>query len=108
MSAKCCARFNTKTTNATLEKATVLLMLDLGETPPKVAVCLGIDGATVYPHLENQFMKKKVLKNKFHGTANGFRTKVEEFFDKIAEYKTELETLLTCNFGVITLSQSIF
>lgn len=34
-------------------KATVLLMLDLGETPPKVAVCLGIDDATVYRHLEN-------------------------------------------------------
>ena len=55
-----------------------------------------------------RFMKKKVLKNKFHGTAKGFRAKVEEFFDKIADYKTELETLLTCNFGVIKFSQSIF
>jgi transposase len=55
-----------------------------------------------------RFMKKKVLKNKFYGTAKGFRAKVEEFFDKIADYKTELETLLTCNFGVIKFSQSIF
>jgi hypothetical protein len=53
-------------------------------------------------------MKKKVLKNKFYGTAKGFREKVEEFFAQITEYKTELETLLTCNFGVIKFSQSIF
>ena len=55
-----------------------------------------------------RFMKKKVLKNRFYGTAKGFREKVEEFFDKINDYKTELETLLTCNFGVIKFSQSIF
>jgi transposase len=55
-----------------------------------------------------RFMKKKVLKNKFYGTAKGFREKVEEFFAKITDYKTELETLLTCNFGVIKFSQSIF
>ena len=55
-----------------------------------------------------RFMKKKVLKNKFYGTAKGFREKVEEFFSKIAEYKTELETLLTLNFGVLKFSQSIF
>lgn len=55
-----------------------------------------------------RYMKKKVLKNKFHGTAKGFRAKVEEFFAKIGDYKTELETLLTLNFGVIKFSQSIF
>ena len=55
-----------------------------------------------------RFMKKKVLKNKFYGTAKGFREKVEEFFAQITDYKTELETLLTCNFGVIKFSQSIF
>jgi transposase len=55
-----------------------------------------------------RFMKKKVTKNKFHGTAKGFREKVKEFFAKIADYKTELETLLTLNFGVIKFSQSIF
>ena len=55
-----------------------------------------------------RFMKKKVLKNRFYGTAKGFRAKVEEFFAQIVEDKTELETLLTCNFGVIKFSQSIF
>ncbi len=55
-----------------------------------------------------RFLKKKVLKNKFHGTAKGFREKVEEFFARIADYKSELETLLTCKFGVIKFSQSIF
>ena len=34
-------------------KATVLLMLDLGETPSPIAVFLGLDDATVYRHLEN-------------------------------------------------------
>jgi transposase len=53
-----------------------------------------------------RFMKKKVLKNRFYGTAKYFRAKVEEFFTNIKDYKAELETLLTCNFGVITLSQS--
>ncbi len=55
-----------------------------------------------------RFMKKKVLKNKFHGTAKGFREKVEEFFDNISDHKTELETLLSLNFGVIKFSHSIF
>ena len=53
-------------------------------------------------------MKKKVLTKLFYGTAKGFRVKVKEFFDKIADYKTELETPLTCNFGVIKFSLSIF
>lgn len=55
-----------------------------------------------------RMMKKKVLKNRFYGTAKGFREKVEEFFAKISDYKTELETLLTLKFGVIKFSQSIF
>ena len=55
-----------------------------------------------------RFMKKKVLKNRFYGTAKGFREKVKEFFAQISDYKTDLETLLTCNFGVIKFSQSIF
>ena len=55
-----------------------------------------------------RFPKKKVLKNKCYGTAKGFREKVEEFFAQITDYKTELETLPTCNFGVIKFSQSIF
>lgn len=55
-----------------------------------------------------RFLKKKVIKNRFHGTAKGFREKVEEFFAKISDYQTELETLLTLNFGVIKFSHSIF
>ena len=54
-----------------------------------------------------KFMKKKVLKNKFYGTGKYFREKVEEFFKNIKDYKSELERLLTCNFGVIKFSQSI-
>ena len=34
-------------------KVTVLLMLDLGETPQKIGFFLGIDDGTVYRHLEN-------------------------------------------------------
>ena len=54
-----------------------------------------------------KFMKKKVLKNRFYGTAKYFREKVEEFFRNIEDYKMELESLLTCNFSVIKFSQSI-
>lgn len=54
-----------------------------------------------------KLMKKKVLKNKFHGTAKYFREKVEEFFRNITDYKTELESLLTCHFSVVKISQSI-
>jgi transposase len=54
-----------------------------------------------------KFMKKKVMKNRFYGTAKGFREKVREFFDNITDYKNELESLLTCNFTVIEFSQSI-
>lgn len=55
-----------------------------------------------------KFMKKKTLKNKYYGTAKGFREKIREFFLNIKDYKTELETLLTCNFRVVSYSQSIF
>lgn len=54
-----------------------------------------------------KLMKKKVLKNKYYGTAKGFREKIEEFFENIKDYKTELESLLTCNFRVVNFSQSI-
>ena len=53
-----------------------------------------------------KFFKKKVFKNRFYGTAKGFREKVQEFFTNILDYKTELESLLTCNFGVVKFSQS--
>ena len=52
-------------------------------------------------------MKKETLKNKYYGTAKGFREKIWEFFENLKEYKSELETLLTCNFRVVSFSQSI-
>lgn len=54
-----------------------------------------------------KLMKKKMLKNKYYGTAKGFREKIREFFENLKEYKTELETLLTCNFRVVSFSHSI-
>jgi transposase len=53
-----------------------------------------------------KLMKKETLKNKYYGTAKGFREKIREFFENIKEYKTELETLLTCNFRVVSFSQT--
>jgi transposase len=50
-------------------KATVLLMLDLDETPQKIALFLGIDDGTVYRHLEN-YQKNgldKFLGNNYFG-----------------------------------------
>jgi transposase len=55
-----------------------------------------------------KFFKKKILKNNYHGLAKGFREKVREFFRNIKEYKTELESLLTCNFRLVYFSQSIY
>ncbi len=54
-----------------------------------------------------KLMKKKVLKNKFHGTAKHFREKVEEFFRNIGDYKTGLESLQTCHFSLLKITQSI-
>ncbi len=34
-------------------KVTIVLMLDLGETPQKIALFLGIDVSNVYRHLES-------------------------------------------------------
>jgi transposase len=55
-----------------------------------------------------KFMKKETLKNKYYGTAKGFREKIREFFAEIKSYKSELETLLTCNFRTVSFSQSTF
>ncbi len=55
-----------------------------------------------------KFFKKKILKNNYHGLAKGFREKIREFFRNIKEYKTELESLLTCNFRLVYFSQSIY
>ncbi len=50
----CCEKFNeSEKSKRDYVKVTVLLMLDLGETPPEIALFLGIDDGTVYRHLEN-------------------------------------------------------
>ncbi len=56
-------------------KATVLLMLDLGETPQKIAVFLGIDDATVDRHLENYLWQglDKFLGSNYFGYWENFR-----------------------------------
>lgn len=94
MSGECCAKSNTKTTSVMRVKATVLLMLDLGETPPKIAVCLGIDGSTVYRHLENY--QKEGL-DKFLGSNYvGYWGKLSSF--EMVELRKELKRQLyeTC------------
>jgi hypothetical protein len=53
-------------------------------------------------------MKKETLKNKYYETAKGFRERIREFFTNIESYKSQLETFLTCNFRVVSFSQSIF
>lgn len=55
-----------------------------------------------------KLMKKETLKNKYYGTAKGFREKIHEFFANLESYKSKLETLLTCNFRVVNFSHSIF
>jgi transposase len=53
MSENCCGKSNeSEKYKRDYVKVTVLLMLDLGETPLKIALFLGIDDATVYRHLE--------------------------------------------------------
>ena len=53
MSEKCCGKYNAKITNGMRVKATVLLMLGLGESSSQIALFLGIDDATIYRHLKN-------------------------------------------------------
>ena len=75
-------------------KATVLLMLDLGETPQKIALCLGIDDGTVYRHLENYQTNgfDKYLGNNYVG----YWGKLDSF--QIVELRKELKAQLyeTC------------
>lgn len=71
-------------------KATVLLMLDLGETPPKIAGFLGIDDGTVYRHLEN-FQKGGL--DKFLGSNYlGYWGKLSSF--QIVELRKQLKEQL--------------
>jgi hypothetical protein len=45
-------------------------------------------------------VRKKVIKTGFYGTKEHFRQAVMKFFENIADYKHELETLLTPEFWI--------
>ena len=68
-------------------KATTLLMSDLGETPQKIAVCLGIDAATVYRHLENY--QTNGLDKFLEGNYVGYWGKLSSF--QIVELRKQLK-----------------
>jgi len=53
-----------------------------------------------------KFLRKKVINTHFYRNKELFRKAVRKFFDNIADYKSELETLLTLNFRLAN-SQSI-
>jgi transposase len=48
-----------------------------------------------------RFMRKKVINTGFYRTKELFRQAVMKFFENIADYKLELETLLNRNFRLI-------
>ena len=53
-----------------------------------------------------RFVRKKVINTHFYRTKEEFRKEILKFFDNIADYKQELQTLLTLNFRLCN-SQSI-
>jgi transposase len=53
-----------------------------------------------------RFLRKKVINTEFYRTKELFRKATHNFFENIAQYKAELETLLTLNFRLLN-SQSI-
>jgi transposase len=53
-----------------------------------------------------RFLRKKVINTKFYRTKELFKEAIHSFFKNIAQYKSELDTLLTLNFRLIN-SQSI-
>jgi transposase len=53
-----------------------------------------------------RFLRKKVIDTKFYRTEELFREAINNFFDNISAYKSELESLLTLKFR-LNNSQSI-
>lgn len=53
-----------------------------------------------------KFLRKKVINTGFYRTKEKFRKAIQNFFDNIANFKEELETLLTLNFRLAN-SQTI-
>ena len=58
-----------RNTNEMRVKVTVLLMLDLGQSPQDIALFLGTDDSTIYRHLENYQTRglDKYLENNYLG-----------------------------------------
>ena len=48
-----------------------------------------------------KFMKKKVLDNKYYEKFDIFKEVTLDFFEKIQQYKPELDSLLTSNFRLL-------
>ena len=48
-----------------------------------------------------RFLRKKVINTHFYRTKELFRRAIHDFFENIADYKTELQTLLTLNFRLL-------
>ena len=53
-----------------------------------------------------KFLRKKVINTGFYRTKEEFRKAIRRFFDKIADFREELESLLTLNFHLVN-SQTI-
>lgn len=53
-----------------------------------------------------KFLRKEIINTGFYQTKEGFRRAVKRFFENIADFKEELETLLTLNFRLVN-SQTI-
>jgi len=78
-------------------KVTVLLMLDLGQSPQDIALFLGTDDSTIYRHLENYQTRglDKYLENNYAGYWGKLSS------HKMARLRTELKTRLYENAGEI-------
>ena len=53
-----------------------------------------------------KFLRKKVINTNFYRTKELFQSAIKKFFDRIGDYKAELESLLTLRFSLVN-SQSI-
>lgn len=53
-----------------------------------------------------KFMRKKVLKDRYHATFEQFVAAIREFFDHLDRYAEELATLLTDNFEILPAAWS--
>ena len=67
------------------------------------------DGLLLPPYSPNlnlierlwKMLRKKVINTRFYRTKDEFRRAVMNFFEHIADYKEELESLLTLNFRLV-------